>query len=194
MIELYIGDKWISIEGKHLLHDFVSNGESCMLMISSMSFGNLAVIGLPIFQQRYITHNMDSYYMEFGPIAGSNTKAVVSGDPPTRPISEAGKVNSLSYYSLLTVYLAACYALYFYQVEPKILSRSGFIGTRATRDSLTSDSEATYKIYLNYGRWAFLLFCIAMWQLYVSPLIGVYQPGLISTIFATIYNSATAPA
>jgi hypothetical protein len=49
MIELYIGDKWISIEGKHLLHDFVSNGESCMLMISSMSFGNLAVIGLPVF-------------------------------------------------------------------------------------------------------------------------------------------------
>ena len=101
--------------------------------------------------------------MEFGPLAGSDTQAVVAGTRPTRSITKAGKPSQLAVYSLLTVFGGLCYALYFYQVEPKILSRSGYLGTRAGKDSSSANFETTYEIYLRYGRWAYLIFCVAMW-------------------------------
>lgn len=163
-----------------------------MLFMGSIGFDQMAIIGLPAFQGRYITHNMDDHYMEFGPLVGSTTPDIFAGTRPTRSISEAGKPNQLTVYSLLIVYGGLCYALYLYQVGPRILSRSGYIGTRAGKDSTDANYETTFEIYLLYGNLAYFLFCLAIWQLYVSPMVGVYQPGLISLIFSSIYNTATA--
>jgi len=93
------------------------DNEYCMLLVSGSAFAQFGIFGQPIFQKRYVVHDMENFKMSFAPLANLGALPLWSELPPTTLLSTVGP-DLATFITAILLYAGCCYAGWRYYFLP----------------------------------------------------------------------------